>query len=231
MSILVTGGAGYTGSHVSIELLKKGYEVVVVDNFLTSKADTIEQIREATGKDVKLYAMDLGQKELVQRIFNDNEIEGVIHFAGIKSTGAYKKNPIEYYYTNLASTLMLCQVMAEHGVKKMVFSSSEGFYGDNGSDTTTYGSAKLMIERMLKEIYLADEEWGLKIIRYLTAEDNIYTKKEIDVDEVCRTYINAFETIKEGKIETYDMKIQDHKISLTETSVFAGYAVKDLSVK
>lgn len=231
MSILVTGGAGYTGSHVSIELLKRGYEVVVVDNFLTSSADAIRQIREATGKDVKLYAMDLGHKELVQRIFNDNEIEGVIHFAGIKSTGAYKKNPIEYYYTNLASTLMMCQVMAEHNVKKMVFSSSEGFYGDNGSDTTTYGSAKLMIERMLREIYLADPEWGIKIIRYLTAEDNVYTKKEINVSDVCKTYIDAFESIKPNEVEAFDMKIVDRKIELNQTKLFTGYCVKDLSVK
>lgn len=231
MSILVTGGAGYTGSHVCIELLKRGYDVVVVDNFLTSTADGIKTIREKTGKDVKLYAMDLGHRELVQRIFNDNKIEGVIHFAGIKSTGAYKKNPIEYYYTNLASTLRLCQVMAEHQVKKMVFSSSEGFYGDNGADTTTYGSAKLMIERILHEIYLSDPEWGIKIIRYLTDEDNVYTKKELKVEDMCGIYIDAFKNIEPGKIQSYDMEIDHHHISLKEANVFKGYNVKDLSIK
>ena len=231
MAILVTGGAGYTGSHVCIELLKQGHEVAVVDNFLTSTADGIKQIREATGKDVKLYAMDLGHKELVERIFSDNDIEGVIHFAGIKSTGEYKNNPIEYYYTNLASTLMLCQVMAEHNVKKMVFSSSEGFYGDNGSDTTTYGSAKLMIEKMLHEIYLADPSWSIKVIRYLTAEDHIYSKKDIKVEKMSNLYINAFQEIELGQLQTFEMSIEDHNISLKQIEAFKGYNVKNLSLK
>ena len=231
MAVLVTGGAGYTGSHMCIELLKKGHEVVVVDNFVTSTVDNLNNIRKEAGKDIKLYAMDLGHKELVERIFNDNEIEGVIHFAGIKSTGKYKNQPIEYYYTNLASTLMLCQVMSEHHVKKIVFSSSEGFYGDNGADTTTYGSAKLMNERILHEIYLADPSWGIKIIRYLTEEDNIYSQKEISVEEMCQTYIKAFETIEVGKIETEAIKIIDKKIVLEPGIPFRGYNVKDLSVK
>ena len=230
MAILVTGGAGYTGSHVCIELLKQGQDVVVVDNFLTSTADGIKQIREATGKDIKLYAMDLGHKELVQRIFNDNDIEGVIHFAGIKSTGEYKNNPIEYYYTNLASTLMLCQVMAEHNVKKMVFSSSEGFYGDNGSDTTTYGSAKLMIEKMLSEIYLADPSWSIKVIRYLTAEDHIYNKKEIKVESMSNIYIKAFKEMEVGKLQTFGMSIEEHDITLKEIDAFHGYDVKSLTL-
>lgn len=231
MAILVTGGAGYTGSHVCIELLKQGYEVAIVDNFLTSTADTIKEIRQQTGKDVKLYAMDLGHKELVERIFSDTDIEGVIHFAGIKSTGPYKKNPIQYYYTNLASTLMLCEVMAEHNVKKMVFSSSEGFYGDNGSDTHTYGSAKLMIEKMLYEIYLADPEWQIEIIRYLTEEDHVYTKKDIKVENMCHIYTNAFKTMKESGINTYGMKIENHNITLAEVESFKGYKVQDFTLK
>lgn len=231
MAILVTGGAGYTGSHVCIELLNRGYEVVVVDNFLTSNADAIKHIREATGKNIILYAMDLGHKELVERIFNDNEIEGVIHFAGIKSTGEYKNNPVEYYYTNLASTLMLCQVMAEHNVKKMVFSSSEGFYGDNGSDTTSYGSAKLMIERMLKEVYLADPTWSIEIIRYLTAEDHVYTKKELKVEKMCNIYVDAFKDLEESKLEAFNMVIENKEVQLRPVDVFNGYNVKDLSVK
>lgn len=231
MAILVTGGAGYTGSHVCIALLKQGYEVVVVDNFLTSTADTIKEIREQTGKDVKLYAMDLGHKELVERIFSDNDIEGVIHFAGIKSTGEYKKNPIQYYYTNLASTLMLCEVMAEHHVKKMVFSSSEGFYGDNGSDTHTYGSAKLMIEKMLYEIYLADPEWSIAIIRYLTEEDHVYTKKDIKVEDMCHIYIDAFKDMDKEKIKTYGMQIENHGITLAEVETFKGYKVQDFTFK
>lgn len=228
MKILVTGGAGYTGSHVCMELLNQGYEVAVVDNFLTSKADTLHLIREKTGKDITLYAMDLGHKELVQRIFNDNEIEGVIHFAGIKSTGAYKNDPIEYYYTNLASTLMLCQVMAEHNVKKMVFSSSEGFYGDNGADTSTYGSAKLMIERILNEVYLADPSWGIKIMRYLQGDDNVYTKKDIKGEDMSKFYVDAFKTLKPGKIETCNMIIENKQIMLQPSEVFKGCTIDDL---
>lgn len=231
MAILVTGGAGYTGSHVCIELLKQGYEVAVVDNFLTSTADAIEEIKKQTGKDIKLYAMDLGHKELVERIFNDNDIEGVIHFAGIKSTGEYKKNPVQYYYTNLASTLMLCEVMAKHNVKKMVFSSSEGFYGDNGSDTHSYGSAKLMIEKMLYEIYLADPEWSIEIIRYLTEEDHVYTKKEIKVEDMCHIYTDAFKKMEKAKIKTYSMQIENHGITLAEAECFKGYKVQDFTLK
>ena len=121
--------------------------------------------------------------------------------------------------------------MSEHDVKKIVFSSSEGFYGDNGADTSTYGSAKLMNEKILHEIYLADPSWGIKIIRYLTEEDNIYSKKEISVEEMCQTYINAFETLEVGKIEIDVMKIIDKKIVLEPGIPFRGYNVKDLSVK
>ena len=228
MTILVTGGAGYTGSHVCIELLNQGYEVAVVDNFLTSSSDTLRNIREQTGKDVKLYAMDLGHKELVERIFTENEIAGVIHFAGIKSTGVYKRNPIEYYYTNLASTLMLCKVMAEHNVKKMVFSSSEGFYGDNGADTTTYGSAKLMIERILKEVYLADPSWSIRVMRYLQEEDYVYTKKDIRVEDMSKLYIDAFKNMKEGALEAYNMILEKQKIVVQPSQIFTGCTIADI---
>lgn len=225
MAILITGGAGYTGSHVCIELLKQGHEVVIVDNFLTSNAESITSIREQTGKDIKLYAMDLGNKELVDRIFKENDIEGVIHFAGIKTTGEYKNKPIQYYYTNLAGTLMLCKAMAENNVSKMVFSSSEGFYGDNGAGTTTYGSAKLMIEKMLQEVQAVNKDWAIKVMRYLKKEDDVYTTKDIRVEEVCKIYIEAFKTLEPGKYETYDIKIEDKKVTLEKIDHFNGYTV------
>lgn len=231
MAILVTGGAGYTGSNVCIELLKQGYEVVIVDNFLNSSTGAIKEIREKTGKDIKLYAMDLGHKELVKRIFDENDIEGVIHFAGIKSTGKYKNNPIQYYYTNLASTLMLCEVMAEHNVKKMVFSSSEGFYGDNGSDTHSYGSAKLMIEKMLYEVHLADPEWSIEILRYLTEEDHVYLKKDIKVEDMCYVYVDAFKEMEKAKIKARDMHIENNGITLAEVECFKGYKVQDFTLE
>ena len=228
MAILVTGGAGYTGSHVCIELLKRGHEVIIVDNFMTSTADTLTHIREESGKDFKLYAMDLEHEDMVKRIFKENDIEGVIHFAGIKSTGDYKRKPITYYHTNLTSTLMLCKVMSKYGSKKMVFSSSEGFYGDNGAGTTLYGTAKTMIERILKEVYLEDQEWGIKIMRYLTNEANIYTKQDIKVKEMCNMYIQAFEEIQPGDFDTYEISLNDKKITTTKIDDYSGYGVENI---
>ncbi|WP_069998026.1 SDR family NAD(P)-dependent oxidoreductase [Cellulosilyticum sp. I15G10I2] len=223
MAILITGGAGYTGSHVCIELLKEGYEVVIVDNFLNSNPETLAQIREKSGKDFKLYAMDLAHKEIVERIFKENEIEGVIHFAGVKSTGQCKDQPIKYYHTNLTSTLMLCEVMSEYNIKKMVFSSSEGFYGDNGAQSTVYGSAKLMIERILKEVYTVDNSWGIKIMRYLQPEGNVYTREDIKAEDMSHIYIEAFKQIKEGSFDTYAINISNKKILVEEIDAFSGY--------
>lgn len=223
MAILVTGGAGYTGSHVCIELLKQGYEVIIVDNFVTSNPETLAHIREESGKDFKLYAMDLAHKEIVERIFKENEIEGVIHFAGIKSTGACKDQPIKYYHTNLTSTLMLCEVMGEHNIKKMVFSSSEGFYGDNGANSTVYGSAKLMIERILKEVYLVDKSWGIKIMRYLHNEGNVYTREDVKVEDMSHMYIEALKEIKEGALDTYEINISNKQINVKQIPAFEGY--------
>lgn len=226
MAILVTGGAGYTGSHVCIELLKQGYEVIIVDNFLTSNPETLAQIREKSGKDFKLYAMDLAHKEIVERIFKENEIDGVIHFAGIKSTGTCKDQPIKYYHTNLTSTLMLCEVMSQYNIKKMVFSSSEGFYGDNGAHSTVYGSAKLMIERILKEVYRSDNTWGIKIMRYLSNEGDVYTREDIKVEDMSSIYIQALKEIQDGCFDTYEITIENHKIGIQETTSFEAYEIK-----
>lgn len=224
MAIIVTGGAGYTGSHVCIELLKQGYEVIIVDNFLTSNPETLARIREESGKDFKLYAMDLAHKEIVERIFKENEVEGVIHFAGVKSTGQCKDQPIKYYHTNLTSTLMLCEVMSEFNIKKMVFSSSEGFYGDNGAGSTVYGSAKLMIERILKEVYTMDSSWGIKIMRYLKPEGNVYTREDIKVEDMSHLFIDAFKEIKEGSFDTYELNISNKQITAEKIDSFDGYS-------
>lgn len=223
MAILVTGGAGYTGSNVCLELIKQGYEVIVVDNFLTSDVNRIHRIQQQALDKIKFYAMDLGNKELVERIFRENEIEGVIHFAGIKCVGEYKNKPIDYYYTNLTSTLVLCQVMARYNVKRILFSSSEGFYEDNGRSTTTFGSAKKMIERILQEIYEVDSDWGIKIIRYLKQEDHVYTQRDIQVSDMCKAYIDAFKTIKQGKFETYELEINNKVISTHKVEDYKGY--------
>lgn len=176
MSILVTGGAGYIGSHTCVELLNAGYEIVVVDNFVNSKPQAIEDIKKITGKEFPFYEADLLDQEAVEKIFDEQDIQVVIHFAGLKAVGESVSQPIRYYENNLFSTLILCRVMKEHGVKKLVFSSSATVYGDPASvpikedfplhTTNPYGSTKLMIERILQDIFVSDPEWGIVLLRY-----------------------------------------------------------------
>ena len=174
--ILVTGGAGYIGSHTSVELLTAGKEIVIVDNFCNSKPEALDNIKKITGKDFPFYEVDLRDKEAVTRIFEENDIECVIHFAGLKAVGESVEKPMEYYDNNLVSTLVLCEVMAEKNVKKLVFSSSATVYGDPHTvpicedfplhTTNPYGTTKLMIEQILRDIYVSDKDWGIVILRY-----------------------------------------------------------------
>lgn len=174
--ILVTGGAGYIGSHTCVELLNAGKDIVIVDNFCNSKPEAIENIKKITNRDFAFYETDLRDKEALERIFNENEIESVIHFAGLKAVGESVAKPMEYYHNNLVSTLVLCQVMAEKNVKKLVFSSSATVYGDPHTvpisedfplhTTNPYGTTKLMIEQILRDIYVSDNSWGIVILRY-----------------------------------------------------------------
>ncbi|MBE7063447.1 MAG: UDP-glucose 4-epimerase GalE [Clostridia bacterium] len=174
--ILVTGGAGYIGSHTAVELLLAGKEIVIVDNFCNSKPEAIDNIKKITGKDFAFYEADLRNRTAIEKIFCENEIDCVIHFAGLKAVGESVAMPLEYYHNNLVSTLILCQVMAEKNVKKLVFSSSATVYGDPHTvpivedfplhTTNPYGTTKLMIEQILKDIYVSDSEWGIVILRY-----------------------------------------------------------------
>ena len=176
MKILVTGGCGYIGSHTCVELLNGGYEVVVVDNFSNSKKDVIDKIKEITHKDFTFYEGDVCDKELMEKIFSNEKIDAVIHFAGYKAVGESVKKPLMYYRNNLDSTLTLCEVMSEHNVKKLVFSSSATVYGSPKSlpikedfplsTTNPYGSTKLMIEGILKDLYISDNEWSIAVLRY-----------------------------------------------------------------
>lgn len=163
MSILITGGAGYIGSHTCVELLNTGYDVVVVDNLSNSKPESLKRIQEITGKSLKFYNVDILNKEKLEEVFNENEIEAVIHFAGLKAVGESVELPISYYHNNITGTLILCEVMKKHNVKKIVFSSSATVYGMNNkspltedlplSATNPYGWTKLMIEQILRYIY------------------------------------------------------------------------------
>ena len=176
MAILVTGGAGYIGSHTCVELLDSGYDIVVLDNFLNSKPESLGRIKKITGKDFKFYEADLLDKDAVNKIFDENEIDAVIHFAGLKAVGESVAKPIWYYHNNITGTLNLCDAMKEHGVKKIVFSSSATVYGNPESvpikedfplsTTNPYGSTKLMIENIMRDIFVSDNEWSIALLRY-----------------------------------------------------------------
>ena len=177
MKILVTGGTGYIGSHTAIELLNNDYEVVIIDNLSNSKREVVDKIKKITGKDVIFYEGDVCDKKLLEEIFNDNKIDAVIHFAGYKAVGESVKKPLMYYRNNIDSTLTLCEVMNEHNVKNIVFSSSATVYGtpkslpikenfDVTHATNPYGETKIMIERILNDLYVSDNTWNIALLRY-----------------------------------------------------------------
>ena len=176
MSILVTGGAGYIGSHTVLELLEAGYEVVVIDNLDNSSEESLKRIEKITGKSAKFYRADVRDRSALEEIFATEKIEAAIHFAGLKAVGESVAKPIEYYDNNLISTLTLCEVMREHGCKNLIFSSSATVYGDPASvpiyenfplhATNPYGRTKLMIEEILRDTAAADSEWKIILLRY-----------------------------------------------------------------
>lgn len=176
MRILVTGGMGYIGSHTVVELLNNGDEVIIIDNLVNSSEKVLENIRQITKKDAKFYNFDLRNKHLLQAVFSENQIDAVIHFAGFKAVGESVEKPIKYYDNNIMSTLVLCEVMSEYNVKKMVFSSSATVYGSPKSlpikedfelsTTNPYGSSKLMIENILTDLQKSDDEWAIVLLRY-----------------------------------------------------------------
>ena len=177
MKILVTGGAGYIGSHTCVELLNEGFEVVVIDNFSNSKSSSLDAIKKITGKDFKFYEIDYLDKDALNKVFEENKIDAVINFAGFKAAGESVQKPIEYYTNNISGALNLLDVMRKHNVKKFVFSSSATVYGNPekipltedckiGGTTNPYGTSKLFIEQILKDIYVSDNSWDIIILRY-----------------------------------------------------------------
>lgn len=177
MKILVTGGAGYIGSHTCVELINNGYEVVVIDNFVNSKKEVIDKIKTITGKDVTLYEGDVCDKSILDKIFRENKIDGVIHFAGLKAVGESVEKPLLYYRNNLDSTLSLCEVMNKYNCKNIIFSSSATVYGspkklpitedmEIGGTTNPYGSSKYFIERILNDLYISDNDYSIILLRY-----------------------------------------------------------------
>lgn len=176
MAVLVTGGAGFIGSHTCVELLNAGYDVVVVDNLCNSSEKSLERVKQITGKDVTFYKADLLDRDALNEIFDKETIDSVIHFAGLKAVGESVQKPLEYYYNNVTGTLVLCDVMRNHGVKKIVFSSSATVYGNPKTVpikedfplhvTNPYGRTKLMLEEIFRDLAVSDPEWDIILLRY-----------------------------------------------------------------
>ncbi len=174
--ILVTGGAGYIGSHTCLRLLEEGYEVIVVDNFCNSKSESLERVKQITGKSLTFYEVNICDRDAMQKIFEAHDIDAVIHFAGLKAVGESVQKPMEYYYNNVYGTLVLCEEMAKAGVKNIVFSSSATVYGLSDdvpfaedaptSATNPYGRTKLFIENILSDLKIADKDWSITLLRY-----------------------------------------------------------------
>lgn len=177
MSILLTGGAGYIGSHIAIELLENNFEVVILDNLSNSSSKAVERIKEITGKDLKFYEADIRDEKALNNVFDNEKVDAVIHLAGLKAVGESVAKPLEYYDNNISGTVTLCKVMKEHGVKNIIFSSSATVYGvpkempitedtEKGRCTNPYGWTKWMIEEILIDLYNSDKEWNVVVLRY-----------------------------------------------------------------
>lgn len=177
MKVLVTGGAGYIGSHTCVELLEAGYDVVVVDNLYNASEKSVERVKEITGKDPAFYQADILDEEALDKIFDKEKVDAVIHFAGLKAVGESVAKPLEYYKNNITGTLVLCDVMRKHNVKNIIFSSSATVYGDpafipiteecpKGTPTNPYGWTKSMIEQILTDFHTADSDWNVILLRY-----------------------------------------------------------------
>lgn len=177
MKILCTGGAGYIGSHTCVELLSAGYDVVVLDNLSNSSEESLKRVEKITGKPVKFYKADILDFDALNKIFETEKIDAVIHFAGLKAVGESVEKPLLYYENNIAGTVNLCKVMGAHGVKNIIFSSSATVYGDpafipitedcpKGSPTNPYGWSKSMIEQILMDLHTSDSDWNVVLLRY-----------------------------------------------------------------
>ena len=176
MTVLITGGAGFIGSHTMVEFLEAGHELIVVDNFCNSKPESLNRVKKITGKTFKFYEVDLTDYNAFEKVFKENKIEGAVHFAGLKAVGESVSQPIRYYENNILSTLNLCKLLSKYNAKKLVFSSSATVYGNPKSNpipetadlwtTNPYGETKLMIERILKDLCTAEMGWSIAVLRY-----------------------------------------------------------------
>ena len=222
MSILVTGGAGYIGSHTVVELLERDEEIVIVDNFVNSKPEALERIKKITGKDFKFYEVDILDEENLETVFKENDIESVIHFAGLKAVGESVEKPIEYYHNNITGTLVLLKLMKKYNCKKIVFSSSATVYGDpeivpitedckTGGTTNPYGTTKLFIERILQDTCVADNNFSVAVLRYFNPigahESGLIGEDPNDIPNNLMPYITG---VAAGKLEILNVFGNDY---------------------
>ena len=213
MKVLVTGGAGFIGSHTVVELLNAGHEVIIVDNFVNSSKESLDNIKQITRKDFKFYEIDILDTEKLNKVFEENPgINSVIHFAALKAVGESVEKPIEYYHNNIEGTLSLLKCMKKNNVKKIVFSSSATVYGDPISvpikedfqkhATNPYGQTKVMIEQILEDVYVSDNDWSIILLRYFNPigahESGLIGEKPNGVPNNLMPYINQ---VALGKLE------------------------------
>jgi UDP-glucose 4-epimerase len=217
LAILVTGGAGYIGSHTVVQLIESGIDVVIIDNFLNSDPEVLNRLHTITGKKIKCYNIDLLDKVKVQQVFSENSIEAVIHFAGLKAVGESVAKPLYYYHNNITSTLVLCEVMKEHNVKKIVFSSSATVYGTAETvpltedtplgATNPYGWTKLMLEQIFRDLYVSDDEWSIALLRYFNPvgahESGLIGEDPSDIPNNLTPYITQVAVGKLDKLRVF----------------------------
>lgn len=223
-TILVTGGAGYIGSHTCVELLNSGYQVIVADNFSNSKPQSLARIQSITGKSLKFYEVDILDRDGLDQVFAENKIDAVIHFAGLKAVGESVAIPLKYYHNNITGSLILCEVMQKHNVKRMVFSSSATVYGMNNtspltedlplSTTNPYGSTKLMIEQILRDVAISDPSWSVALLRYFNPigahESGIIGEDPNGIPNNLMPYITQVAVGKREKLSVYGNDYDTH---------------------
>lgn len=222
MSILVTGGAGYIGSHTVVELLNKGEDLVIVDNFANSKPEALDRIKKITGKDFKFYEVDILDEENLSKVFEENNIESVIHFAGLKAVGESVVKPIEYYHNNITGTLVLLKLMKKYNCNRIVFSSSATVYGTpervpltedckTGGTTNPYGTTKLFIEQILQDVYIANNNFSVALLRYFNPigahESGLIGEDPNDIPNNLMPYITG---VASGKLEILNVFGNDY---------------------
>ena len=269
MKILVTGGAGYIGSHTVVELMQEGHEVVIVDNFYNSKPEALDNITKITGKRPAFYEVDCCDEEAMEKVFQEHQIDGAIHFAGYKAVGESVQKPMEYYQNNLMSTLVLCQLLRKYNCKNLIFSSSATVYGNPhtvpikedfplGPTTNPYGTTKLMIENILRDIYISDDQWNIVLLRYfnpigahesgLLGEDpngipnNLVSKVAVGELECLGVFGNDYDTpdgtgvrdyihvvdLAKGHVKALKKLVGDHGVYTYNLGTGHGYSVLDI---